>query len=325
MILLLVIPFVIVLIFFIVNVFNQEKITNNTVIAFTGSLGTGKTYLGVKYALKEYKKIKFRYTIKKIFGKVPILNNIICPYPLVKPYLFSNIPIRINKKTWSYKLTREHLLMEERLPEGAIIFIDEIGQFASQYDYDNPLVMCNLQEFIRFFRHYINGRFIITDQSSSNIVVPIRRRISEIYALNNFRRVFVFFYKVNVEIVKITEEITNIQNENQNRRPIKYFFGYLPFKSHNLLNKLVRLITAVLTFGLCPVDIIKHYDSRCYSINYKATKKDIDFWYEYKTDYFIDIPTNQKLRKMYRELGYLPKNYKEILDVKGRVGVQGGE
>ena len=47
-------------------------------------------------------------------------------------------------------LTREHLLMEERLPEGVIVFIDEIGQFASQYDYDNPLVMCNLQEFLDF-------------------------------------------------------------------------------------------------------------------------------------------------------------------------------
>ena len=92
---------IIILIVFLANVINQQKVSNNTVIAFTGSLGTGKTYLGVRYALKQYKKTRFRYIVKKIFGKIPVLNKIICPYPLVKPYLFSNIPIRISKKKWS--------------------------------------------------------------------------------------------------------------------------------------------------------------------------------------------------------------------------------
>lgn len=317
MIVLLVVVAVVLAVVFIMNILHQQKITNNTVIAFTGSLGTGKTFLGVRYALKMYRKGKRRYAVKKVLGKVPVLNNLICPYPLVKPHLYSNIPIRINKKEWAFQLKREHILLEERLPEGVIVFVDEIGQFASQYDYDNPLVMCNLQEFIRFFRHYVDGRFILTDQSSSNIVVPIRRRISEIYALNNFRRVFLFFYKVNVEIVKVTEEIVTIQNENQARvRPVNYFFGYLPFRYHAVANKVVRGITGLLTLGLAPADILRHYDSRCYSINYKAGDGEVSRWSEYKTDYFIDIPCNQRLRKAYREQGRLPADYKDLLKPK---------
>jgi hypothetical protein len=268
------------LIFYIAISYGQKQVPNNTITAFTGSLGSGKTFMAVKYAIKDYRNKMISYYLKKYIPFLPI------PKFTEKPEFYSNIPVRVWFNQWAKMLTYEHLTLATRIQENSTIIIDELGHFASQYQYDHPFVQQYLQEFIRFFRHYVNGRIYLTDQSSSNIVVSIRRRINQIYNLSNFSRYFVFFYRVNVSEIHITEDIMNIQNTTTIDE-LPYFFGFLPFKFMSI-------------FGLKP-----RYDTRCYSINYKAPYQDTKHWDNYKTNYFIELPNSNEMRKLYKTNGYL--------------------
>lgn len=276
----------IVSVFLILLMFiKQEKMTKNTVLCFTGGLGSGKTYNAVRIAIKFYRKQQFKYKLSRFFlGKRSKVD---------KPVLYSNIPIKIDKKHNSEVLTREHLLLEADIPEKAIVLIDEVGQVASQYDYENPYVMCELQELIRFYRHYTDGKLILTDQSSANIVVPIRRRINYIYNLNNFRRVWGFlpFFKVDLSCFEVAEEqLTNVNETQTNNEKLltteklekPYFCGFLPYKWMK---------------GL------KHYDSRCYSIRYNHELMDHpqETWEQLKTAYLIDIEASNTERDYYKK------------------------
>lgn len=277
--------FIIVLIILIYVCFKlllQKRIPNNTVIAFTGGLGSGKTFLGVKYAIKHHKKMMLLYTLGIIKKK---------------PEFWSNIPIRYTRKKWARQLNYEHLTLKARIEEYSTIFIDELGHFASQYDYQNPYVMMYLQEFIRFYRHYTDGKLIITDQTSSNIVVAIRRRINQIYNLHDFKRFFGFWYYVKVNELLLTEDIMNIKETDKDDEP--YFMGYLPFKYLKFLNYLNPFY-------------FKKYDSRTYSINYKAQYQvNFNVWNQYKTNYFIELPNIGDLKKKFLKDGYVNR---EIMD-----------
>jgi hypothetical protein len=274
---------------FVFNWLGQKKMADNTVVMFTGALGSGKSFLAVHKSIVYYKRVMFWRSIIRILFK---------NYMKDKPLFLSNIPVYIGKSfpiigkpVWAEKLTWEHIILERRIPEYSVVLIDELGQFASQYDFDNAFVMSNIQEFMRFFRHYIDGRLYITDQSSSNIVVPIRRRINQIYNLSDFKRFFIFFYKVNVQEVHIMEDLINV-NETNSGEQYDYFFGFLPLKLFYTL----KLLT-------------KHYDSRCYSINYKAPVSfNLEKWLTYKTDYFIELPNQLEMKKEFKSKGYLPKD-----------------
>lgn len=261
---------------------HAEKLTTNTVLCFTGGLGSGKTYMAVRMAIKFYNKQKTKYFFGKLLGVKKWQD---------KPYLISNIPIKIKGKQYSHVLTREHLLLQRDIPEKAIVLIDEVGQVASQYDYDNPNVMCEIQELIRFYRHYTDGKLILTDQSSSNIVVPIRRRINYIYCLNNFRRWLKIapFFKVDVSCLEVTEEqldnVSQIQTQEQGiilKKELKkpYFCGYLPYNKKK-----------------------GHYDSRCYSIRYNhdLMPRTEEEWEQIKTAYIIDVEVSEQQRKNFKK------------------------
>jgi hypothetical protein len=84
---------VIFLIVVVVHYFTQKKIPNNTVIGFTGALGSGKSYIGVHQALKHYSSIR-----KLIFFRLLKVK--------VKPVLLSNIPILSYEKL--KQLMNEH-------------------------------------------------------------------------------------------------------------------------------------------------------------------------------------------------------------------------
>lgn len=270
---------------YVFNWIFQKRVPKDTIIAFTGAPGTGKSYVGVRQAVRAYR-------LRKLLWRFGLIKH--DPFA-IPPGLFSNIPIYLGKKywffgpkVWSQQLTYRHLIMTDRLPEYSIIFIDELGDFASQYDYDNPFVMQYIQEFFRFCRHYLDCRIFVTDQSSSNIVVAIRRRISKIYNLSNFRRFALFFFKVDVSEMIITEDIVNMADSNSEDKP--FFFGYLPFKYLKFLNPFKPL-----------------YDSRCYSINYLANWPQIPYncFSQYKNSYFIDIPRTKEMRTQYQKFGYI--------------------
>jgi len=265
---------------------HQKHVTNNTVICFTGGLGSGKTYNAVRFAYKFYKRQRTSYNFRFLsflgFGsKNP-------------PVVYSNIPILLQKKSffgllgkevYSKPLTRDHILMHKRIEENSVVLIDEIGQFASQHDWNNPFVQVELQEFIRFFRHYINGKLILTDQCSANICNQIRRRINIIYNLENFRRLFFFFPFFTCEVRELLSVEDNVSNVNEMSRNLKkeYFIGFLPYNF-----PLLRWLS------------FRKYDSRCYSIMYMSKKSNVppkEWRTDLKTNYLIDIPTVKEVTK----------------------------
>jgi len=278
----------VLLIVYLFYYFKQKKIPHNTVTAFTGGLGSGKSYLAVRESIKYYKRLKRSIFIGRL---IPIINK---KYKNMNPLYYSNIPVYIGRlwwffgiPQWSVMLDWKHLTLENTINEYSAVFIDELGSIASQYDYDHPLVMTKLKEFIRFFRHYIDGRLFVTEQSSSDILVHIRRRVNQFYHLSDFKKILFTFFHVNVQEVHITEDIVQIKDtENIEEKP--YFFGFMPPRF-------------IYNLGLKKYN----YDTRCYSINYLP---DLDIrkqWQEYKSSYFIDLPNMPDFRKLYKQQGYL--------------------
>jgi hypothetical protein len=267
----------------VIHLFTQKKIPNNTVIGFTGALGSGKSYIGVHQALKHYSAVR-----RLIFFRLLKVK--------VKPVLLSNIPIYMGrqyvffgKQIWSNTLTYAHLVGIDHIPEHSTIFVDEFGQFASQYDFDNPFVMQYLQKFLRLFRHWTDGKLIFTDQSSSNIVKALRTRMNQIYHLSDFRRFLFSFYKVNVQELQYLEDGVQTTTSQTELQELPFFFGYLPFKYLKFLNPFKP-----------------RYDSRCYSITYQPLYKNSFIpWSAYKTDYFIDLPNNSQMRKQFKYNGFI--------------------
>lgn len=157
------------------------KVSNNSVICFTGGLGSGKTLFGVYYALgrlaKRRRAFKWKQRFRRIFKPVHYML-----YKDSEPLMYSNIPIN---SRYFVPLTKEHITLESKINQNSVVFLDELGQVASQHDWNKPLVRNNLNEYIRFFRHYIDGSLVVTDQSADEIAVGIRRRINVIYNLND--------------------------------------------------------------------------------------------------------------------------------------------
>lgn len=148
----------------------NEKIKNETIIAFIGGLGSGKTLNGANRSIKLYKQNLEKWKQDKDGSPAPIL--------------VSNIPLRFKFKGKTYNsinLNKEIITLKQRLPNGSITFMDEIGTIANQFDWNKQEVKNELTEFIRLYRQYTKGGYIvITEQTLDSIVKPIRDRINAI-------------------------------------------------------------------------------------------------------------------------------------------------
>ena len=104
--------------------------TKDTVIAFSGGLGSGKTFLSVRTALRALRWSRFLWRLDKLLHPVSRKHD-------PKPELYSSIPIRTvtgilrKKETFSHKLTPEILLLQERIPPRSVVMIDEISEWES--------------------------------------------------------------------------------------------------------------------------------------------------------------------------------------------------
>lgn len=220
----------------IIFLIKQYCIKYDTVLAFTGGLGSGKSFLSVEMAICLLKRNRRRVKWYNIFHKKA---------PRSKPMLYSSIPVRISKNEWSLELTEGHLLLTEKLLERSVVFIDEIGSYASQFEYKNPNIMDNFDEFVRLFRHYTKGGYlVVNDQCSENIVLTVRRRMNTVFNLMHFKKFLGIFYSVKIRNINISEEIKTIEEEHAEDN-MSVHFGVLPVFS-------------------------KRYDTYCYSERYKG-------------------------------------------------------
>ena len=80
--------------------------TYDTVLAFTGGLGSGKSFMSVQQARKLLRRKRFRVALHNFFwpkDKLP------------RPLLYSSIPVRVSKTEMAVKLTADHLLLQRRI------------------------------------------------------------------------------------------------------------------------------------------------------------------------------------------------------------------
>lgn len=272
----------------------------DTVIAYTGGLGSGKTFKGVQQSIKLLRRVRFSVKFNNLKNR--IYNIFHCEKKSIikdTPRLYSSIPIFIKQKRRKFKLynlvklkyrfwleynqnnefkidryikredfeelkaknivldinidkyiesslelTVEHLLLQEHIGYRPIVFLDEIGGFVSQYEYNNPNVIYALDEFIRLFRHYTKGGYLIcTEQCSDSICKPIRVRLNKVFNLMNFKGYFNLFYKVNIRELSLSEDIKTIEEQNSEEN-------------------------MKVTIGLFPLR--KRYDTYCYSERYNS-------------------------------------------------------
>lgn len=147
----------------------------------------------------------------------------------------------------SIEATAEHILLQKKVNLMSIFFVDELGSFCSQFEYSNPNVLNGLDEFVRLYRHYTKGGYLIfTDQCSDNFVKQIRVRLNKIFVLDKFKKYF-FLYRVNVREMSTSEDIKVVEEKN---------------KEDNECH----------TWGLLPKH--KIYDTYCYSERYNSVPKE---------------------------------------------------
>ncbi len=201
----------------LVIVFKSYNRKYDTVIAYTGGLGSGKSMLSTETAIKLLRRNRrkiARYNLFHLKDKKP------------KPLLYSNIPIRISQKEWAEVLTADHLLLRAKIREKSVTYIDEVGSFANQFQFRDTNIQI-FDEFIRFYRHYTKGGYlVVNDQCSENIVLQIRRRINTVFNLMHFRSWFGICYTVRCRNMSVSEEIKTVEEQNTEDNT-KMVFGFL--------------------------------------------------------------------------------------------------
>lgn len=231
--------------------------TFDTVLAFTGGLGSGKTFLSVQQARRLLRKKRF---------KVKLYNTFHPKDRLPRPLLYSSIPVRVSKEEMAVKLTADHLLLQKQIVLNSVVFIDEVGGFCSQFDYKatNSAIF---DEFVRFFRHYVQGYLIVNDQCSENIVLQVRRRLNTVYNLMGFRTFLGLIYWLRVRNISVSEEIKTIEEQNTEDN-MKLLIGLLPH--------------------------FRAYDTHCYHCRYVGVPKALE--HVHVTMSMMDILTMTKAK-----------------------------
>ena len=256
----LIIALIVVAIAIVYFVIKSYKIRFDTILAFTGGLGSGKSFLSVHYSLKLLKKQRLKVRLQNLFKKRS------CKAEL--PLLYTNIPVLIDKNRYAIRLTASHLLLQEKLIPKSVCLLDEVDSFASQFDYGNNNIKDTFNEFVRLYRHYtLGGYLVVNSQCSENIVLQIRRRINTVFNLMQFQT-FLIFYRVKIRAIDISEEIKSV-SEDTKEESFTFKYGILPLN--------------------------RHYDTYCYSERYNTVPyADNKNHVQLKTNVLTNNPKDKK-------------------------------
>ena len=224
----------------------------------TGTPGSGKSFFSVMWAITVYKSQVFKVRIYNLFHprkKKPI------------PRFYSNIGVRISRKEYSYKLTWQHLMLQKKIVEGSVVFIDEVSLFLPQYDIEN-VNRDTLVEFFTLFRHYFGGYIFMNTQNLKKVNAIIRYCVSTVLHLSQFRKFFSIcpiMYSCKVRNLSVVEDTLNVVNENV-EDSMRNLIGFFP--------------------------LYKHYDSRTYSKRYDTVPSQVDVKYtSLKTKKLFRVPS----------------------------------
>lgn len=286
---------VIILLIILWKLIKPYTLKYDTTLLLTGGLGSGKTLTAVKTAVillrKQRIKVafhnKFKKPIANFFKKSwAKINKKYKPKLIEKertPQLYSNIPIHYkpsmwrSKREWAKILNVEQLLLFEEVIKGSIVLIDELPQIINQFNWNLKAVQDNVNEWITFFRHYVQGYLITTAQATDDVVAQIRRKLNQAVWCFDFHRYSIFglnlFYTIRMCDIMLNDDMstftTSYVEDNTKRH-----FGLFPPKNT--------------------------YDTHCYSERYKNVLKKAK-----KQKRFNKIKTNEIIKI---------KNYNSPLD-----------
>ena len=226
---------IIILIIFLAYKFLKPYfIKHDTTILFCGGLGSGKTLNSVKQAIILYRKNLMKWRVKKTWHNFKQLfkkKSKKTQFTQEKPLFYSTIPIKLGKSQ-SIQLLKQHLTLDLRINQNSIVLIDELPNIVNQFNWNLEDVQTNLNEFITYFRHYINGYLIVNGQAVSEIVKQVRVKLNSYYWCFNFQKFLFFFYRVRILNSQISENLVSISTEfiENNTR---WTYGIIPRKQYN--------------------------------------------------------------------------------------------
>lgn len=206
-------------------------LTHDSTILFTGGLGSGKSLNSVKVAIKAY-----RHAVRSWWWacqKIKIIHWFNKNYPLdfpERPMFKSNMPVKLGKDKYCSILTRDDLMLRTRIPVGSVVLIDELPQFINQFQWENA--QGTLNEFITFFRHYVNGLLVTNAQSLEEVECHIRRKLSAYYYCFDFQPFLFFFYRCHILKCRVGDAQVSLTNEYVDDNA-KWHYGLLLFKPYD--------------------------------------------------------------------------------------------
>ena len=145
---------IIALVLFVLYLYlkNAKKLKLPNVYLITGGVKTGKSYLSVRLAIKQYKKNLLIAKIKRLFNKSVEL-----------PILVSNIRLLNIEHT---PFTIDVLERKVRLPYKSVVLIDETSLLADSMLYKDKAINEKLTIFVKLFGHYTRGGTLIFNTQS---------------------------------------------------------------------------------------------------------------------------------------------------------------
>src|SRR5574344_1625425 len=210
----------------------------DNVFFVSGAPGTGKALLCSDYAIKRWKGAMRRWRFASFASKITRK-----PCKFEKPAFYSSIPVllarevKIGKKVIkpvvvSKPLTKEILLLQERLPNGSIVYISDINRFVNQWSYKLANVQKNIAEFISEFRQYTKGGYFIANcQQSDQVAKEIRNCFGSCINLLHHHN-FLFVHWSEMRRISLSENMTAIEtknNDDKNTNRSNIFMLVSPF------------------------------------------------------------------------------------------------
>lgn len=255
---------------------------------FEGSLGSGKTTVLTRLAIKTRRnRIVYNFFVPLLkigLWLIPVYNLIrLCQKKENRLQLkkrgtdiYSNYPIRINRKEWSYAINKDVLNWIFRVNEDCIVVLDEVGYlFPNEMQKTDPLyVFC-----MTWFRHGTNAQVFCASQSLSECNVAFRRKVNRVYHLSNIKHcVIPLFSKVQVRQAIISEDMSNQYTDDLQSRESNWFrFKYPAFHFRSRYGKEYYKLDSE---SLVPIS--KYYQMTFDKLEMKNGQRWQDYYFRFK-------------------------------------------